>query len=126
MIITYSKTYESIKSQLCKEDKIEIAACNACAKICETGGQDKMNELAEKLEKDGFNVVDKTLIPRACSIDMARGLKHKKDVLIILACDAGVYVLKKLFPEKKVINALNTIGLGTKDDKGKICTVREF
>jgi len=47
------------------------------------------------------------------------------NVTIALACDSGVYNLKKLFPKRKIISALNTIGIGAYDHKGKINLVRK-
>jgi len=43
-----------------------------------------------------------------------------------LACDAGVYNLKKLFPKHKIIAALETLGVGAFDNKGKITLVKRF
>jgi len=48
------------------------------------------------------------------------------NVTIVLACDAGVYNLKKLFPKRKIIPALDTIGLGAYDEKGDLNLVRRF
>lgn len=46
--------------------------------------------------------------------------------MIVLACDAGVFTLHKLFPEKKTIAANDTIGLGARDGKGTIYLMKEF
>jgi hypothetical protein len=50
----------------------------------------------------------------------------KGNATIVLACDSGVYNLKKLFPKKKIIPALKTIGLGAYNHKGKIILVKKF
>ena len=59
---------------------------------------------------------------------MKEGRKPKYDgnVLIVLACDAGVYTLNKLLPEKKTIAALDTMGLGARDGKGTIYLMKRF
>ena len=42
MIITQSKPYGVIRSQLDKKDKIGLVTCNTCARMCETGGEEQM------------------------------------------------------------------------------------
>ena len=120
------KPYGLIKEKLNKEDKICVIACNACARMCETGGEKELNEITEKLNNDGFNVVSKLLVPVACDYDQLKRAKPKGDIFIVLACDAGVFNVKKMFPDKKVIAALDTIGLGAWDESGDIHLVREF
>jgi len=126
MIITELKPYGMIKAELEKNDKIGIVSCNACPRICETGGEPTMKELAERLKKDGYNVVDKDLIGRACDYDQLKAPEIHGNVTIVLACDAGLYNLKKLFPKRKIIAALDTIGLGAYDEKGNLHLVRKF
>ena len=101
MIITDSKPYGLIKSQLKKGDKIGIVSCNTCVRKCETGGLEKMKELAARLEKDGYNVIDMDLIGMACDYDQLKRQELKGDVTIVLACDAGVHNVKKLFPKEE-------------------------
>ncbi|OQX71714.1 hypothetical protein B6D52_00340 [Candidatus Parcubacteria bacterium 4484_255] len=128
MIITESKLYGIIRSQLKKSDKIGIVSCNSCARICGTGGQEGMDRLAEKLKKDGFNVVDTDLIGRPCAYGELELKKEELygDTTIVLACDAGVYLLKKLFPGRKIISGLDSIGVGTWDKEGNLTLVRKF
>jgi len=85
-----------------------------------------MEELAERLKKDGFEVVDTELVPMACNIDLVKKPEYNGDVLVILACDAGVFTFETLFPDKKIIPALNTIGLGARDGQGNIFLMMKF
>jgi len=126
MIITEMLPYGMIKSQLKSTDKISIVSCNSCARMCETGGKEAMDKLAKRLEKEKFNVVEKELIGAACDIDQVKKIKYKGNTIIVLACDAGVYNLKKLLPKKKVISALDTIGLGAWDEKGNLNLIKKF
>ena len=126
MIITELKPYGLIKAKLNKKEKIGIVSCNACAKMCETGGKKAMKELALRLRKDGYNVIDTDLIGRACDFgSLKAGQLHGKTI-IVLACDAGVYNLRKLFPKRKIIAGLDTVGLGAFDKKGNLNLVRRF
>lgn len=126
MIITELKPYGLLKSQLNKKDKIGIVSCNVCAFMCETGGEKEMKNLANRLKKDGFNVVDMDLIGSACNYDQLKKNELHGTLTIVLACDAGIYNLKKMFPKRKIIGALDTIGLGAFDNKGNLTLVREF
>jgi hypothetical protein len=126
MIVTSSKPYGVVKGMLKKWRKIGIVSCNSCARVCETGGKEKMEELATRLKQDGFDVVDIELVPMACNVDAVKKPDYQADYLVALACDSGVCTLQLLFPNKMVIPALDTIGLGARDAQGNIFLMREF
>ncbi len=125
MIITKKRAYEDIKKELKKTDKIGIISCNACARICKTGGEKVMKGLAKKLKKEGFNIVDVDLIGTPCDYSQLQKSQLHGNVQIVLACDAGIYNLKKLFPKHKIISANITLGIGAHDGK-KITLVRKI
>ena len=62
----------------------------------------------------------------ACNIALVKKPVYEGDVLIVLACDAGVFSLRKLFPAKKIIAALETRGLGARDENETIFLMKEF
>ena len=126
MIVMSCKPYEIIKGNLKKWKKIGIISYNTCARACETGGKEKMEELAERLKVDGYNVVDTTLIPMACNLDLAKKPELTSDVLVVLACDSGVYTFATLYPSKKVVAANNTLGVGARDGQGNLYIMRKF
>jgi hypothetical protein len=45
---------------------------------------------------------------------------------VILACDSGVFTVMNLFPDKIVVPANDTKGLGAKDSQGNIFIMKEF
>lgn len=126
MIVTQMKPFDIIKNNLMKGDKICLVSCNTCARKCETGGKEVMDELAARLKSDGYNVIGETLVGMPC------GLKHLDEVIlqgdtaVVLGCDASVKAISTLFPEVKVIPALDTVGLGAWDENGKVTIVRKF
>ena len=126
MIVTSMKPYGIIKGMLKKWKKNGIISCNSCARACETGGRKKMEELAERLKKDGYEVVDTHLVPMACNLTLVKKPEYQSDVLVILACDAGVLTYQTLFPSKQIIPALNTHGLGARDNQGNIYLMKKF
>ncbi len=126
MIITTSKPYGVVRGMLKKWKKVGIVSCNSCARVCETGGKEKMEELATRLKADGFDVVDVELVPMACAVDAVKRPDYKADYLVALACDSGVCTLQSLFPNKVIIQALETIGLGARDAQGNLFIMRKF
>lgn len=126
MIITKLKPYKQIKSKLKKKDKIGIVSCNSCARMCGTGGVKELKILSRQLKKDGFNVVDEDLIGAPCIMGQLKKDELHGDKTIVLACISGVYNLKKLFPKRKIVPALETIGLAAVDKKGKPKLVRRL
>jgi hypothetical protein len=126
MIITSSKPYGVVRGMLKKWKKIGIVSCNSCARACETGGKEKLDELAARLRQDGFEVVDSELIPMACNVDAVKKPDYQGDFLVVLACDSGVCTLQSLFPTKIVVPALDTIGIGARDVQGNIFIMRKF
>ena len=126
MIVTSCKPYGIIKGMLKKWKKIGIMSCNSCARACETGGREKMDEIAERLKADGYDVVDTALIPMACNLDLVKKPQLTSDILVILACDSGVETFRQLFPTKKIVDALNTLGIGARDGQGNIFLMKKF
>ncbi len=126
MIVTSCKPYGIVKGMLKKWKKTGVIACNSCARACETGGKEKMEELAERLKADGYNVVDTALIPMACNLDLAKKPDLTSDVLVVLACDSGVFTFATIYPSKKVVAANNTLGVGARDGQGNIYLMRKF
>jgi hypothetical protein len=126
MIVTEMKPYGIIKGMLKKWKKIGIVSCNSCARVCETGGQKVMDELAERLRKDGYDVVDTALVPLACNLDLVKRPKLDADILVVLACDCGVNTIQDIYPSKKIVAALNTIGIGARDARGNLYLMVKF
>ncbi len=126
MIITNSKPYGVIKGMLKKWKKIGIVSCNSCARVCETGGQKKMEELAERLKNDGYDVINTAVVPMACNIDLVKRPKFDADILVVLACDCGVNTVQDIFSNKKIIAANNTIGIGARDGQGNLYLMVKF
>jgi hypothetical protein len=126
LIVTTCKPYGVIRGMLKKWKTVGIVSCNSCARACETGGKEKMEELAARLKQDGFNVLDMEVIPMACNVDAVKKPDYKADYLVALACDSGVCTLQSLFPSKIVVQALDTIGLGARDVQGNIYIMRKL
>ncbi len=130
MIVTDRKPLGVIKAQLeeINAKRIAVIACNACARICGTGGDKGLEEVSEALKKEGFNIAYKNVIPIMCDIDMIKkqiNLEGDIDAIVSLGCAAGSFSLRKVFQDIPVIDGLDTIGVGARDEKGDIYVVKE-
>ena len=94
-------------------------------KLCKTGGLDVMNEIACKLKKEKFKVVDVDLIGTPCDYNQLNKSQLHENVQIALACNKGVYNLRKLFPNHKIISGTKTLGIGVHEGGNKITLVDE-
>jgi len=126
MILTKLVPYNKIRRQLNKKDKIGIVSCNSCARMCGTGGEKELKILGNKLKKDGYNVVDMDLIGAPCMMNQLKKEELHGDTTIVLACESAVYNLKKIFPNKKIISGLITLGLAALDKKNKPKLIKKF
>ena len=85
-----------------------------------------MEEIAQRLKADGFEVVDTELVAMTCNIDLAKKPQYQSQMLVVLACDSGVFTLQTLFPDKIVVPANDTVGLGARDGQGNIFVMKKF
>jgi ferredoxin len=133
MIISLrSLSYEDLKKELCKDDKIVINSCSSCIVACGLGGTTKMVTLENMLKADGYNVLGKDLISIGCTLNLVE--KHRKDVkkkdmydeatvIIPLICENGIMGIEKVFSDKKVIHIAKTLGTGNFTmDRGVVLT----
>jgi len=126
MILTKLIDYKNIKKQLNKKYTIGIVSCNSCARMCGTGGEKELDLLSNKLKKDGYKVIDMDLIGAPCMMNQLKKENLHGDITIVLACISGVYNLKKMFPRKRIIPGLETIGLAALDKNNKPKLVKRF
>ena len=126
MIFSKIVPYEEIIKKLDKkEDKIAIISCNTCARTCGNGGINKLNELGLRLIRDGYYVTDEAVILYACSEPILREAKLdlEANTIIVLACSAGWASLARNFPDKKVLQVTEDIGLVMTDTDKEIFKV---
>lgn len=137
MIISLRRmTYDDLKTNLKKDDKIVVWACNNCIKFCDgLGGRESMNKLADKLEQDGYGIIRRELIGASCLLDLVRKRKMEEStaktfeestIILPLTCEDGYDNVKHVFNDKKVLNITKTIGLGVFSTKKGMCVNYPF
>ncbi|MCK4318882.1 5,10-methylenetetrahydrofolate reductase, partial [Candidatus Bathyarchaeota archaeon] len=94
MIITEQKPMEEVQEMIAPYEKLFIVGCGTCSTSCQTGGEDEVKEMTEKL---GDRVVGWAMVEDPCDLRLdRRDLKAYKeqiadsDAILVMACGAGV------------------------------------
>ncbi len=125
MIAQEQKPMEEILGYLEGKQKIVAMGCGGCATFYYTGDKKAVNEMAEKLTKEGKEVT-KIILPlgiSACEIDMSAAFLEKNrkaiedcDAVLVMSCGDGVqvvteYIDNKMGLAKGVYPANDALGL---------------
>jgi ferredoxin len=119
MIVTKPKPFSEIIGSLGNERVVFIVGCSECASVCKTGGEQQVNDLKEKLEREGKTVSGFVVLSPGCSLMEAKKEFRKAkeaigraDSLIVMSCGGGVQIAQEA-SAKPVHSATNTMFLGT-------------
>jgi ferredoxin len=118
MIISKQKPLHEILDDLDGCGRVFLVGCAKCATVCKSGGEEEVFLMQERLSAAGKEITGSIVIDEACHmLRAARDLRGRKemvgeaDVLLVLACGAGVQSVSEAVP-KKTIAALDTLFLG--------------
>jgi len=126
MIVGERKPFDEIKKSISEYKKQLILGCGTCVSVCMAGGEKEVELLASQLRMDGQmngsgTEIGEATIQRQCDreyiepiIDMAKGY----DVVISMACGAGVQMMADLLEPLPVVPALNTRFIGVTEEEG--------
>ena len=97
MIVSKQKEFSIILEMLKNAEKIFLVGCTECATLCFCGGEKEVEEMKNKLEAQGKEIVGNMVIEAVCNIlTTKRELKRHKeaisqaDAILVLCCGAGV------------------------------------
>jgi hypothetical protein len=104
MHATIQKPLDEIISYLQKGEKIFIVGCGNCAEKCRSGGEQETQQMKQRLEQKGINVVGAAATGSGkglCKLALARTLltvEHKQetdeaDSFLVLACGQGIHTV---------------------------------
>jgi ferredoxin len=79
MIITRMKPFEEVQAMTEAYEKIFIVGCGTCSTSCQTGGEEQVSEMAEKL---GDKVVGTAMVEEPCDRRIARKLPASDTLFI--------------------------------------------
>jgi ferredoxin len=122
MIITKQKEEKEINEMLQPFKKVFIVGCGSCATSCQTGGEEQVAAMKEKL---GAKVVGTSVVEEPCDLRLdRRDLKAYKDVIkgadaiMVMSCGSGVQAVGE-YTSKIVLPALDTLFIGETERLGK-------
>lgn len=122
MIITKKKPDEEIEEMTKPFGKLFIVGCGTCSTSCQTGGEEQVAEMVEKL---GDKVVGSAMVEEPCDIRIdRRDLKKFRDVvkeadaILVMSCGVGVQTVGE-YSGKIVLPASDTLFIGKTERIGK-------
>lgn len=126
MIVGEQKKLAEIKELVADYQKVLILGCGTCVKTCFAGGEDEVATLASALRlalrMDGKEVtIEELTVERQCEdefIQEAAEAIARNDVVLSLACGAGVQDIAKSFPRVPVLPGVNTTFIGILEKHG--------
>ncbi|MBW2621504.1 MAG: methylenetetrahydrofolate reductase C-terminal domain-containing protein [Deltaproteobacteria bacterium] len=126
MIVAEKKPIEEIIEAIGDASKILIAGCNECVTVCEAGGKKEVGVLASALRihfgNQGRDVsIDEVTLERQCDqeyLEEIRNTADQYDVVVSLACGAGVQFMAEHYPAMPVQPGVNTCFIGVSEDRG--------
>ncbi len=126
MITAERKPISEIKEMLAPYRKILVVGCGSCVAECASGGEKEVGLLSSALRMDAkarrrkIEIKEMTL-DRQCVyefIDQLTDVIGQYDVVLSLACGAGVQAVAEVFPKVHIFPALNTTFLGETKEAG--------
>ena len=122
LIISRSMDYPDLLRELTGK-RVAIWTCNTCARLCNNiGGTESSERLADRLRKDGVEVVGVFSTSAAClekkvADKKAEVLAGDPEVILSMTCSAGDANAKKFFG-LDTVNPIVTHGFGILTEDG--------
>jgi len=118
MLVSEQKPVEEILRYLDGEKAIFLIGCKGCAEGCQSGGEQQVIEMKQKLEEGGKTVTGFSLIDMVCNEALTRMklASHRQaidssDSLLVLTCGSGVQSTAAVI-DKVIHPGCNTISKG--------------
>jgi ferredoxin len=126
VIVAECKAISEIRKMIDRYDSILVVGCDSCVAECAAGGQRETMLLAAALKlsykKDGLDPkITETCLDRQCVddfIDRIASEVPEHEVVLSLGCGAGVQALARVYRDKPIIPALDTLFIGETEVRG--------
>jgi len=111
--LTRLRPIEDIIKELDPKEPLAVISCNNCVKVAGAGGEGVWEPFCEELKKRGFRIEDRVLITNPCSRGYFEDLTLSPAVktVVLLACTGAWAGFRTLFPDIKLVPAIETLGL---------------
>lgn len=126
MIVADRKPFEEIKQLLEPYRSVLVLGCGTCVSVCMAGGEREVALLASQLrmaaKKEGRELeVGEATLTRQCDreyIEPIRETAERYEVILSMACGAGVQLVAEVMEPKVVLPACNTRFIGVAEGEG--------
>ncbi len=129
-IVTTKKPFDEVLKAIKNTKRITIVSCGSCAALCQTGGTEGAKEMAEKLEKEGYEITTVIVPEEVCDNRlMAKDFRkideelQNTDAILSLSCGLGVpsiiKTLSRKYPTIPVFIGTNTEFMGMTERIGR-------
>ncbi len=126
MIVAELKTIEEIRRMIDRYDSVLVVGCDSCVAECAAGGQRETMLLGAALRlayrKEGQDrTITDACLDRQCVDDFIQGIAHQvpeHDAILSLGCGAGVQALARVYQDKPIFPALDTLFIGETEMRG--------
>lgn len=133
MIVTRQKAFEAILKELGDAKSVFLVGCGDCATVCQTGGEDQVKEMTEKLAAEGKTVTGSAIMETNChELDTRKEFRahkdevEKADAILCMGCGAGVQSTrnateKPVYPANDSLFLGNVMRVGQFEEKCRLC-----
>ncbi len=118
MLVSEQKPIEEILRSLDGEKAVFLVGCKGCAEGCQSGGEQQVIEMKQRLEDEGKTITGLSVIDMVCNESLTRMklVSHRQaidssDSLLVLTCGSGVQSTAAAV-DKVVHPGCNTISSG--------------
>jgi hypothetical protein len=126
MIVAEQKPLEEILETIKDCKRLLLLGCRGCVTVCAAGGQKEVEVLSGLLrlarDKEGRPLaVEEATVERQCDpefFEEIAELARKNQVVLSMACGAGVQLAAEKLDGVRVLPAVNTLFIGANADKG--------
>ncbi len=123
MIVAEQKPIQEILSALPEVDNLLVLGCDTCVTVCMAGGEKEVKVLCAAIRMSGKKIrtVEAASIERQCDKEFLGEISRQvagADMVLSMACGAGVQMLSDFYPDILVQPALNTLFLGSTEEAG--------
>jgi ferredoxin len=123
MIVAEQKPIEEILSSLPEVDNLLVVGCDTCVTVCMAGGEKEVKMLCSAIKMSDKNIknTEGISVERQCDREFLQEIEvqvGKSDLILSMACGAGVQMMSDHFQGKVVLPALNTLFMGSNENVG--------
>lgn len=126
MIVGDQKPINEVRESIRGQSKVLVLGCRGCVTVCSAGGEKEVAVLASQLriadQAGGVKrLIEEATIERQCDrefIEPVLDRIRQSDVVLSMACGAGVQYVAEVAGSVQVVPALNTRFIGANLEQG--------